>query len=89
MADEVRRVIDAALQIALERMATGLHRRQAQLPLWIYELLEQYGTACANAGIKWTHERATVPSRPQHQITATDWDDEQTPTVDQWPEHEK
>lgn len=86
MSDDVRRVIEPALQIALERMATGLQRRQAQLPLWVYELLEQYGEACANAAIKWTHERTTVPARPQQQITATDWDGEETPTVDQWPE---
>lgn len=81
MPDDVRRVIEPALQIALERMATGLHRRQAQLPLWVYELLEQYGNACAHAAIKWTHESPTVPA-PKH----ADWDDEQTPTVNQWPE---
>lgn len=85
MSDDVRRVIEPALQIALERMATELHRRQAQLPLWVYELLEQYGEACAAAAIKWTHERTTVPARPQR-THASDWDDEQTPTVDQWPE---
>jgi hypothetical protein len=95
MADDARSIIEPELQIALERMATGLHRQQANLPLWVYELLEQYGEACAAIGIAYVHRKVTGPpsASGSHKLAIeshhASWDDEITPSVNQWPEEPK
>lgn len=85
MAGDARTIIEPELQIALERMASGMHRQQANLPLWIYELLEQYGEACAAIGIAYVHRKITAPpsASGQHRLAAG-WDDDDTPIRNQW-----
>lgn len=79
MADDLREVIEPELAVALERMAERYRTTQDFLPLWLKELLEEYGEACAARAVRWVHERDTA--RP-HQKTS--WDDEVTPTRDPW-----
>lgn len=85
MADEdARSIIEPELQIALAKMAERFKRSQDHLPLWVYELLEQFGEACAARAIRWMHERPTQrPSSPEIEVG---WEDEETPRVDPWKE---
>lgn len=93
MADDLRAVLAPELAVALERMAerypwpagTRAHT-QDFLPLWLKELLEEYGEACAARTVRWMHERSTQRpiSSSQIPVAHASWDDDVTPTVDPW-----
>jgi hypothetical protein len=70
-----RDAIQAEYEIALARIASGLRVRQERLPLWVGELLEQYGVACCKRGRNLAHTQKTL--KPS---TQGPWqDDEETP----------
>lgn len=77
MADDARRAIDPAMQIALERFAERLRRNQDNLPLWLYELVETYGLECFAQGVKYAHERPTTPASGDGFV---EWVEGATPT---------